>query len=70
MKWTLVFALADLSVRSVQTFEVQGDPQRAALRLKAEQEWFDQYDVVCAVPGHGLGIRVRDDARTAECELQ
>jgi hypothetical protein len=60
MKWTLIFA--GPYGESVQTFDVDGDPETAARDVVASNKWLNGYSLIAAVLGQPL-IRVRDDAQ-------
>lgn len=60
--WTLLF----FDGASVESFEVDGDPQQAAIRITREHP---QLQLIAAVADAPL-VLVRDSARTAECALE
>jgi len=60
--WTLVF----FDGSSVETFDVDGDPQQAAIEIMREHPYLQ---LIAAVADAPL-VLVRDSARTAECALE
>lgn len=60
--WTLIFCDGS----SVEIFNVDGDPQQAAIEITREHPGLE---LIAAAADAPL-ILVRDSARTAECALQ